>query len=252
MIFSKTAVLSVALLALVSFYSCKKYDHPGHMPKAGIALTFDDDYIDDWYKYLIFFDTSNVKVTFYISNYLKLTADQINKLHILKDHGHEIGYHSVTHPDFVKYLQNNSMGKLEHEEIIKGLERMNKDGFSPVTFAYPFGSHNEVLDNCMLRRFKSIRFLNGTTNYAKSFTTSNDNYELYAMGMDMSSGKSNQELVNFVKQAKENDNCLVLVGHHIGRKDLEMQVPFMRLKAIVKAAKDLGMEFYTASEISRK
>jgi peptidoglycan/xylan/chitin deacetylase (PgdA/CDA1 family) len=222
------------------------------MSKAGLAITFDDNYIDDWYKCLKFFDTAHVKVTFYISGYDKLTDEQKIKLHVLQDHGNEIAYHSLNHPDFVKYMNSNSMGRLEHEEIIKGLEMMKKDGFHPTTFAYPFGSHNEVLDNCLLRRFKSIRFLNGTANYAKSYTTSSDNTELYAIGLDISSGKSTQELVQLVNMAKENNNCLVLVGHHIGRKDLQMQVPLSRLKAIVKAAKESGMEFYTASEISRK
>ena len=142
------------------------------MPKPGIALTFDDNYIDDWYRNINFFDSFHVKVTFYISYYHKLNRDQKNKLMTLMNHGHEIAYHSVHHPDFVKYLQQNTMGKLEEEEINKGLKMMNKDGFFPTDFAYPYGSHNEVLDNCLQRRFKSVRYLNGTKDWPYRTTKS--------------------------------------------------------------------------------
>ncbi len=222
------------------------------MPKPGIAITFDDNYINDWYKHLDFFDSTGVKLTFYISSYNKLNPLQKSRLLQLQQHGHEIAFHSLNHPDFVKYLQRNSMAMLEREEITKGLEMMNRDGFFPTNFAYPYGSHNEVLDNSLLRKFKSIRFLNGTNNLAKSYTTSANNAELYAIGMDMSSGKSTQALLDMVSQAKENKNCLVMVGHHIDRKDLRMQVPLDRLRKIIQTAKDLGMEFYTVSQIARK
>ncbi|GAC1492218.1 MAG: hypothetical protein NVS1B13_22480 [Flavisolibacter sp.] len=249
---TKASPLWVLLLSLVFFYGCKKTEIPGYMPQAGLALTFDDNYINDWYRHLGFFDSMGVKMTFYISSYNRLNPLQKNKLHQLQQHGHEIAFHSLNHPDFVKYLQRNPMAKLEREEINKGLKLMNQDGFFPTNFAFPYGSHNEVLDNFLLRRFKSIRFLNGTRNLAKSYTTTANNSELYAIGMDLSSGKSTQDLLNMVSQAKENNNCLVMVGHHIDRKDLRMQVPLERLRLIIQTAKDLGMEFYTVSQIARK
>src|SRR5436305_12464945 len=100
---TSAAAVFTALLILVCTSSCRKSLTGGKMPTAGIALTFDDNYIDDWYRYLNFFDSFHVKVTFYISHYHRLTKDQKMKLMMLKSHGHEIAYHSLHYPDFVKY-----------------------------------------------------------------------------------------------------------------------------------------------------
>ncbi|HJW16023.1 MAG TPA: polysaccharide deacetylase family protein [Flavisolibacter sp.] len=244
-------IAPVALLTLLFFFGCTKYDKPGYMPRPGVALTFDDCYIDEWYDLLPQFDSFHVKATFYISNYQNLTHDQKDKLRILKNHGHEIAYHTLSHPDMVKYLRKNSMEKLENEEIIRGLALMNADGFYPKNFAYPYGSHNEVLDNCLLRRFRSIRSLNGSSDFAKSYTSYEDNSKLFAIGMDRSSGKSLNDLLNLINIAQKNDNCLVLVGHHITRADKNMYVSPERLRKIIQAVINNNMKFYTVCEITR-
>jgi peptidoglycan-N-acetylglucosamine deacetylase len=124
-------IAPVSLLILLFFFGCTKYDKPGYMPRPGVALTFDDCYVDEWYDFLPVFDSFHVKATFYISNYQNLTQDQKDKLKILKNHGNEIAYHTLTHPDMVKYLRKNSMERLEGEEILRGLVLMNADGFYP-------------------------------------------------------------------------------------------------------------------------
>jgi peptidoglycan/xylan/chitin deacetylase (PgdA/CDA1 family) len=248
---TRTAALAFSgLLFILLTSSCRKSIVGGCMPKPGIALTFDDNYIDDWYRNINFFDSFHVKVTFYISYYHKLNRDQKNKLMTLMNHGHEIAYHSVHHPDFVKYLQQNTMGKLEEEEINKGLKMMNKDGFFPTDFAYPYGSHNEVLDNCLQRRFKSVRYLNGTKDYARSFAKNTGNSELYGMGIDENSGKTTDQLIGLMRLAKLNNDCIVFVGHHINRKEFKMGVPMNKLRSLVMAARQLNLQFYTVSEIS--
>ncbi|HEX2607266.1 MAG TPA: polysaccharide deacetylase family protein [Flavisolibacter sp.] len=247
-----TKTLFAALGCLIFFCACTKYEKVGSINKPGIALTFDDGYVDEWYQFLPLFDSFQVKATFYVCGYKNLSPEQKKKLKTLQQHGHEIAFHSTSHPDFVKYLQRNKIAKLEEEEIRQGLQDMNNDGIYPQTFAYPYGSHNEILDNCLLRRFKSIRALNGTKNFSKSFAPTTDNSILYAIGMDLSSGKTTEQLLNFVSLAKQNNDCLVLVGHHINNHDTKMEVPYYRLKKIIKSAVEQGLEFYTASAISRK
>jgi peptidoglycan/xylan/chitin deacetylase (PgdA/CDA1 family) len=249
----KSMWLALTLCSLlVSLFGCVKYDRDGFMPKAGIALTFDDLYLEEWEKCLPLFDSFHVRATFYISNYEKFSAEQKRKLKELQDHGHEIAYHSTTHPDFVKYLNRHSILELDSKEIQKGLALMNADGFYPKAFAYPYGSHNDLLDHWLLKRFSSVRALNGTKDQAKSYTCTVNNSVLYAMGMDLSSGKTSDELVDMVYRANSHDNCLVLVGHHITQMDTKMRVPFARLKRIIQTAHSLHMKFYTVSEISRQ
>jgi peptidoglycan/xylan/chitin deacetylase (PgdA/CDA1 family) len=248
----KTSLACFAAIALILFCGCTKYEKPGHVDKPGIVLTFDDHYVDDWYQYRNLFDSFGVKVTFYVSNYRNFTPEQKDKLHELQRRGHEIAFHSTTHANFAKYAKENKIAELMKEEVEKGMELMQKDGFYPTTFAYPYGKHTEILDNAMLRKFKSVRALNGSKNYAKSFTAKCNASVLYAIGLDQTSGKSTEEIINLVNLAKINNNCLVMVAHHIETPNNRMCVTYQRLKQIFQKAKELDMTFYTASQVSRK
>ena len=145
----------LTLLSLLFFVnqSCNKNsitsDTNGNT-RGGIALTFDDNYIDNWYPNLDLFDSLGVKATFYISNYNKLTVAQKNKLREIRDHGHEIAFHSTNHVNFLKCADSSGVEKMIRVEISHGLRLMNNDGFYPTTFAYPYGKHNDMLDKLLL------------------------------------------------------------------------------------------------------
>jgi peptidoglycan-N-acetylglucosamine deacetylase len=237
------------LLCTLLFTACTKIAKEGYI-RGGVALTFDDNYIDEWHRQIPLFDSFDVKATFFVSNYNKLSKEQKGKLHDLQAHGHEIAYHSLNHVNFLKYEKNNKVSELMKNEVDKGMEMMKADGFCPKTFAYPFGSHSDALDNVLLRKFKSVRALNGTRDLAKSFTATTDNTKLYAIGMDNSSGKTTEQLVGFIQTASNNNTCLVLVGHHVEKPGIKMQVPYERLKKILTTARELNMQFYTAAELS--
>lgn len=244
--------MGVALLLLALFSgSCKKYEVVGKVDEPGVAFTFDDSYVDEWYKHLNLLDSFNIHATFYISNYHTFNAEQKQKLRVLESHGNEIAYHSSHHVDFAKYGQGNT-GKLMKEEIENGMALMAADGFHCTDFAYPFGSHTTLLDKCLLRTFKSIRMLNGTPDISKSYTTGTDNSMLYAMGMDLSAGKSTASLLHMLRTAKDNRNCLVLVGHHIDDHTTNLRTPLERLRKLFALTKELGLKSYTVREISRQ
>lgn len=221
------------------------------MSEPGVALTFDDTYIDEWYQQIPLLDSFHAKVTFYISSYHKISDEQKAELHVLQSHGHEIAFHSTHHKDFVKYSDEHGLQNLFNDEVDADMKLMQEDGFSPVTFAYPYGSHNEVIDHFLLQRFKSVRALNGTENYAKSLTSNSSNHILYGFEIDLSSHHSLSLILDMIHSAEQGKNCLVLVGHHIDRKDLQMEVPLERLRTILRTAANLNMKFYTASEISQ-
>ena len=43
------------------------------------------------------------------------------------------------------------------DEIHVGLAAMRGDGFTPTSFAYPFGRHTAVLDAALLQEFRIVR-----------------------------------------------------------------------------------------------
>ena len=245
----KFLIFSIAIFTL--FQGCTKMAVTGNLQKSGIAFTFDDYSVAEWYRCLPLFDSFNVKATFYISNYNKLKREDIDKLRAIKKRGHEIAFHTTNHFNMIKYLNNKGMDQLIQNEIIAGLSKLNADGFYPTTFAYPYGHHNLALDNTLLKYFKSVRALNGTNNFAKSLTTTTNNTILYGLGIDESSKRPMSTIFQLVDNANDDNNCLVLVSHHTDLQGTKFITTQKTLREIIKKAVSLKMHFYTVSEISR-
>ena len=101
----KTILPTLLILFLANEnIDCKKYEkRAGSIAKGGIMLSFDDNRINNWYKNLNLLDSLQLKATFYLSSYNKLNAAQKEKLHAIENRGHEIGYHTLNHPNMVEY-----------------------------------------------------------------------------------------------------------------------------------------------------
>ena len=244
----------LAAVSLIFFVwillGCKKFQKDGYVPQPGIVLTFDDDRVDNWFKYLPLLDSAGVKATFYICKYNKFTAEQKNKLRILRDHGHEIAYHTINHYNMVDYVfkYHHTVEELMRVEIEAGLKQMNADGFYPITFAYPYGAHNGQFDQMLKKYFRSVRALNGSPDYSKSLTATEKNDVLYGMGLDKTSQKTDETIMKIIRGAKENNNCAVFVAHDINSGPLS--VTRARLVKIFALVNELGLKYYTAAEIS--
>jgi hypothetical protein len=221
-------------------------------PIGGICLSFDDANIDNWYSYLDLFDEYNVKVTFYVSHFDKMTTAQKQKLHEIENRGHEIAFHTLTHPNMVKKAKSVGAKTLINNEIKKGIALMKLDNFCPKSFAYPFGSNNLELSDSLLKYFKSLRCLNGSKDYAKSFVKNTGNSVTYAIGLDNSSNKTTEFIMDLEQKAFNNNTCLMLVAHNIERPSTNLQVPLVKIKAILNKARELNLKFYRAIDIARR
>jgi len=255
MIFIFKRITFLTLLSVLFFVnqSCNKTDitTADGNNRGGIALTFDDNYIDNWYPNLALFDSLGVKATFYISNYNKLTDLQKVKLKEIGNHGHEIAFHSTNHVDFLKCVDSTSVEKLINIEINHGLRLMNNDGFYPTTFAYPYGKHNDILDKLLLKRFKSVRALNGTQDLSRSLVPLKNNKLIFGLGIDEPSNRNLNKIEGLLYLAQQTNRCAVLLVHNVERHDIQMQIPLWKLKEILVRAKSLNLKFYTISEISK-
>ncbi len=245
----KAMIVSCLLGVMLLGSGCKKYERSGNVDQPGIALTFDDYFVDNWYEYLPLLDSFGAKVTFYVSSYHNFTAAQKDKLREIQRHGHEIAFHTSNHYNLVDYMRYNGMDKLLQYEIYDDLNKMNKDGFYPKTFAYPYGANNEYLHYRLLKIFKSVRLLNGSPNFSKSVTATSSNTVLYALGLD-NNRHSLDMLHKMIDLAQKNKNCLVMVAHQIQNPNAKFKVSYEVLKDILKKIRDKNMRFYTVSEIS--
>ena len=150
--------------------------------------------------------------------------------------------------DYV-YKYRHTEAELMKCEIEDGLKLMNRDGFYPVTFAYPYGAHNGIFDKLLKRYFKSVRALNGTNDFSRSLAQTENNNLLYGLGIDKSSNRSDVNIMQLLAGAKENNNCAVLVAHNINT-GARLSVTMDRLLKIFTAVKNIGLKYYTVSEIS--
>ena len=252
-IFKRINILTLLVVLFFVNQSCNKPSlaTSDGITRGGIALTFDDNYIDNWYRHLDLFDSLGIKVTFYISNYNKLTDAQKIKLKDISNHGHEIAFHSTNHADFLRSVDSSSVDKLIKEEINRGLRLMNNDGFYPTTFAYPFGRHNDHLDKILLNRFKSVRALNGTQDLSRSLVPLKNNKLLFGLGIDEPSNRTLNKIEGLLYLAQQTNRCAVLLVHNVERHDIQMQIPLWKLREILVKAKSLNLKFYTISEISK-
>lgn len=233
------------------FIGCKKFEKTGQLNQAGIALTFDDDRVDNWFTYLPYLDSANIKATFYICKYNRFTPEQKQKLATIQSHGHEIAFHSTNHYNMLDYVYRykHTVDELMFNEIECGLKMMNRDGFYPTTFAYPYGAHNGLYDKILMRYFKSVRALNGTNDFSKSLAPTEKNQLLFGLGIDKGSKRSDEVVLQLIKSAADNNNCAVFVSHDINTGS-KLSVTLDRLKKMANYVNQLGLKFYTISQIS--
>jgi peptidoglycan/xylan/chitin deacetylase (PgdA/CDA1 family) len=116
--------------------------------KTYVSFTIDDTY-DYHLNFSQILDTYNVKGTFYtnsgrIGTPSRLTLDQLSQM---AASGHEIGGHTITHP----YLTTLNFTQ-QKNEICQDRQNLISLGFSPMTFAFPFGADTpdsfRILSEC--------------------------------------------------------------------------------------------------------
>lgn len=144
-------------------------DQIGSVPKKngyGLALSFDDDFINSWYSY-DGFETYGANVTFFT------TATQntnwganetvIGYLQAMQASGHEIGSHTYDHVNIPTYLGSNTWTDLYTTDTWPILNLLWSNDIYASGFSYPFGSRTAATDEVMLTYYDYVRGTASTT-----------------------------------------------------------------------------------------
>jgi hypothetical protein len=160
----QTATLEGALAAAsergVAFITYEELSD--HAVPGSLALSFDDRGVASWIALRPLFDRYHVQATFFVSEFLALTADERAQLHQLAADGHDIEYHSTSHLDAVAYAAAHGMGAYLADEIQPALQAMRADGYAATVFAYPFGARNTGTDDALAPYFTHLRAIRST------------------------------------------------------------------------------------------
>jgi peptidoglycan/xylan/chitin deacetylase (PgdA/CDA1 family) len=128
----------------------------------GLALSFDDTSVDAWYALRPQFQAVEARVTFFVSRYAALRAEQRERLGELAQDGHAVEAHSVLHLRAPEYVEDHGLTAYINEEVAPSIDRMREDGFNVTSFAYPFGARTHEIDRAVLQHVAIVRSISFT------------------------------------------------------------------------------------------
>ncbi|MBA3397809.1 MAG: polysaccharide deacetylase family protein [Deltaproteobacteria bacterium] len=130
---------------------------PTGTPRAGLALGFDDNAIDQWYEMRPLFLARGARVTFFVTRFHSRTPEELAKLAELAADGHAIEAHSVAHLNVRDYVRDNGLAAYLAEEALPSITRLRDAGYAPTSYAYPFGRDHAAANTALLDHVSRIR-----------------------------------------------------------------------------------------------
>ncbi|MEL7012940.1 MAG: polysaccharide deacetylase family protein [Pseudomonadota bacterium] len=122
-----------------------------------LCLTYDDLFVDQWLSARRLFDAFDARVTFCVARLHEATPEQMTGLKVLQADGHEIGFHTRTHPRLLPYLARHGLEHWLKHEIDDGIEEHRAAGFPATSFACPYHASTGRMRAACATRFAVIR-----------------------------------------------------------------------------------------------
>jgi peptidoglycan/xylan/chitin deacetylase (PgdA/CDA1 family) len=247
------------------FLSCQQRTE--NSEKAGVAISFDDHFINEWYALRPLFQKYNAHVTFFITCPDILTNDEIFKIKQLQKDGHEIGFHGTIHGNATAMLESIGPQNYIETELEPGLKHLAEIGIKPTSYAHPGGNHTDQADSILLANgFKILRDvaqaerkLFGIPVYHFAPRIMNWIYYSFdkkhivdALMIDEGTNISNMEMKDALKKAKESNTAIMLFGHkplYEKPRNGEYGFSVTFLEIILREAKAQNLRFYTMSQL---
>lgn len=220
---------------------------------AGVVLSFDDDYVSEWFRTNQKLKPYLWKATFCVSKINTLTVGEINQLRELQGEGNEIAGHSFNHYDAVDFICDRSINEYMKQEINPMMDLMQFYGFKVSSFVYPFGSRNKKLDSALSKKFNIIRgrafceinpkkqscfYANSKLVFSFSIDDTHNHFDI-------------PYLLKLLDYAKKNNKILILNSHKtVNKVTGNYQTKEQTLEIICKYIQKNKMKFYTLSDLS--
>jgi hypothetical protein len=118
--------------------------------RAGVALAFDDDWVDQWLDIRDLLNAHDVHATFFVCRYPYITAAERAGIDVLAADGHDIEPHTIHHLHGNEYVKEHGLDQYMSDEVLPSMKVLEDAGFPSSTFAYPFGQHTPEVDEAIL------------------------------------------------------------------------------------------------------
>ena len=239
-----------ALSFLTLFFCQEKKPKPY---EAGVVISFDDAYVDEWFEADKTLQKYDWKATFCVCRIDSIGKPQLQKLQQLQSEGHEIAGHGYHHYNAVKFVQKNGIDEYIKQEIDPMIASMKRLKFNVTSFAYPYGERSSELDSVLSRKFKMIRgrdfediapekegcYYRGSK-FVYAFDIDNEHVHF-----------SIPYVLELLEDAKKNNKILILSSHQpVKALTGNYQTKIETLEFICKYIKSNNMKFYTLADLS--
>jgi peptidoglycan/xylan/chitin deacetylase (PgdA/CDA1 family) len=124
---------------------------------AGLALSFDDAHVAEWWALRDTFDQYGADVTFFITRYYQFDETMKSQLRDLATRGHSIQAHSVNHLRAPEYVTEHGLRAYLTDEALPSIDQLRADGYDVTDYAYPFGGRTGELDQALLEHVDRLR-----------------------------------------------------------------------------------------------
>lgn len=222
--------------------------------EAGLSISFDDDYVDEWYSIRGLFAGYGARATFFVSKFDLLTEESIEKLRVLRDDGHEIAFHGLRHLSAGRFVAEHSLDKYLETEIFPGIDAMTGKGFSPETFSYPYGVRSPRIDAALLKYFRRVRGVvcaNGErrpADFRQVYCRRGEGL-VFAVGIDNIYRNSVEEIALAMKKAKDRNRTLLIFAHKTSDESCNYCTPASRIEAVLECASKAGLKFHRMKDL---
>jgi peptidoglycan/xylan/chitin deacetylase (PgdA/CDA1 family) len=184
---------------------------PTPVPLSGVvSINFDDGYESTFNNAVPILDAAGLKATFYIITKRLDTPTYMTtgQMFSLVAEGHEIGAHTRHHP----HLVADGLTPAQQQDEIQGsLNDLKALGLNPLTFAYPYGDHNDVVVSIVKNNgFAGARDTRPGFDNAMSPT-----FLLNADVQQDSNSPDASLIIQNIDKAVANNNWLILVFHRV-------------------------------------
>lgn len=209
--------------------------------QSGILLAFDDYNADNWSSYFDLFDEYGVKVTFFVNSF-----EPTDFCYEAVERGHEIGYHGAYHLKATEATPEEIQSA-----VIDPIETFREKGIELTTFAYPYGSYDQNLNEQLLNHYKVLR---GAYYYDLHSKADLRHGFVESYSLDNINHASDEEyeasITRILSELSDNVGAVAsLYSHAISYGD--WCITEERLIFLFEKADELGLKFYTFQELQK-
>lgn len=214
----------------------------GSLP--AVFLTFDDADVDAWTSQITACRYLGIAATFYCSLVDPSSRERADNdkywegVRLLRDAGHAIGYHTVSHLNCAEMVVQRGLERWLDEEIELGMSAFVAHGIEPRDFAYPYGMHDDTTDVALLRRFNTLRLAQTEGELFKTYSAD----ELRDGRIFDAPDIADPSTCANVEWAISAGRSIFLHGHRFDH-------PSGRVNAIAGCVKRIGARFATVAEL---